>query len=152
MLFFPKEHLVLFSRSELWKSGKDFAHGTGHGVGYCLNVHEGPFSISKNNNIPLQEGMVFSNEPGYYLEGKFGIRIENLVTIKKKTIRGNNKPFMNKELSKAIKNKSRMRNKYNKWKSRENYLEYQKSKKLCKFIAFKAEKLHFEQTYNFEER
>ena len=78
--------LDYISRSELWKSGKDFAHGTGHGVGYCLNVHEGPFSISKNNNIPLQEGMVFSNEPGYYLEGKFGIRIENLVTIKKKTI------------------------------------------------------------------
>ncbi len=71
-------------RSELWQRGKDFAHGTGHGVGYCLNVHEGPFSISKNNKIPLQEGMVFSNEPGYYLEGKFGIRIENLVTIKRK--------------------------------------------------------------------
>ena len=87
---FPKgtsgAFLDYIARSELWKSGKDFAHGTGHGVGYCLNVHEGPFSISKNNNIPLQEGMVFSNEPGYYLEGKFGIRIENLVTIKKKTI------------------------------------------------------------------
>ena len=71
--------------------------------------------------------------------------VDRHAPIKKKTIRGNNKPFMNKELSKAIKNKSRLRNKYNKWKSRENYLEYQKSKKLCKFIAFKAEKLHFEQ-------
>ena len=49
-----------------------------------MNVHEGPFSISKYNNIPLQEGMVFSNEPGYYSENQFGIRIENLVTIKKK--------------------------------------------------------------------
>ena len=71
--------------------------------------------------------------------------VDRHAPIKKKIIRGNNKPFMNKELSKAIKNKSRIRNRYNKWKSRENYLEYQKSKKLCKFLAFKAEKLHFEQ-------
>ena len=75
----------------------------------------------------------------------FSLLLIGMHQLRKKTIRGNNKPFMNKELSKAIKNKSRLRNKYNKWKSRENYLEYQKSKKLCKFIAFKAEKLHFEQ-------
>ena len=92
---FPKgtsgAFLDYIARSELWKSGKDFGHGTGHGVGYCLNVHEGPFSISKNSNMPLQEDMVFSNEPGFYLEGKFGIRIENLVTIRKKII--NKKEF-----------------------------------------------------------
>ncbi len=96
---FPKgtsgAFLDYLTRSELWKRGKDFGHGTGHGVGYCLNVHEGPFSISKNNKISLQEGMVFSNEPGYYLEGKFGIRIENLVTVKTKVI--NEKEFLSIE-------------------------------------------------------
>ena len=63
--------------------GLDYAHGTGHGVGFFLNVHEGPQSISKNNNSPLKEGMILSNEPGYYSENKFGIRIENLIFIKK---------------------------------------------------------------------
>ncbi len=59
----------------------DYPHGTGHGVGYFLNVHEGPQSLSKNNKINLQHGMIVSNEPGYYKEGSFGIRIENLVYI-----------------------------------------------------------------------
>ena len=59
-------------------------HGTGHGVGYFLNVHEGPQSISKNNNTFFREGMIFSNEPGYYKKNKFGIRIENLIFIRKK--------------------------------------------------------------------
>ena len=63
--------------------GLDYAHGTGHGVGFFLNVHEGPQSISKYNNIKLQEGMILSNEPGYYKKGKFGIRIENLIFVKK---------------------------------------------------------------------
>ena len=84
---FPKgtsgAFLDYISRSELWKSGKDFAHGTGHGVGYYLNVHEGPQAISKYNNIQLQEGMILSNEPGYYLNNKYGIRIENLVYVTK---------------------------------------------------------------------
>jgi len=73
-------YLDNIARSFLWAEGKDFAHGTGHGVGYCLNVHEGPFSISDRNNIPLKKGMVFSNEPGFYKEDCYGIRIENLVT------------------------------------------------------------------------
>ena len=60
----------------------DYPHGTGHGVGYFLNVHEGPQSLSKNNKIHLKNGMILSNEPGYYKEGNFGIRIENLVYIK----------------------------------------------------------------------
>ena len=63
--------------------GLDYAHGTGHGVGYFLNVHEGPHAISKNNKISLKEGMVVSNEPGYYEKNKFGIRIENLIYVKK---------------------------------------------------------------------
>jgi len=61
----------------------DYAHGTGHGVGYFLNVHEGPQSISKKNNIRLKPGMIISNEPGYYEKGKFGLRIENLLYVKK---------------------------------------------------------------------
>ena len=61
----------------------DYPHGTGHGVGYFLNVHEGPQSLSKNNKVILRDGMVLSNEPGYYKKGSFGIRIENLVYIKK---------------------------------------------------------------------
>ena len=61
----------------------DYAHGTGHGVGYFLNVHEGPQAISKNNKIIFKEGMIVSNEPGYYEKGKFGIRIENLIVVKK---------------------------------------------------------------------
>ena len=71
------------ARKSLRSIGLDFKHGTGHGVGFFLNVHEGPQSISKNNFVKLQEGMIVSNEPGYYLENKFGIRIENLVYIKK---------------------------------------------------------------------
>ncbi len=63
--------------------GLDYGHGTGHGVGFFLNVHEGPQSISKFNNVKLKEGMILSNEPGYYKENQFGIRIENLVYVKK---------------------------------------------------------------------
>ena len=61
----------------------DYPHGTGHGVGYFLNVHEGPQSFSKNNKVKLKSGMIISNEPGFYKEGNFGIRIENLIYIKK---------------------------------------------------------------------
>ncbi|WP_415284343.1 M24 family metallopeptidase [Candidatus Pelagibacter sp. Uisw_130] len=71
------------ARKFLKKDGKDYAHGTGHGVGFFLNVHEGPQSISKYNNIKIEKGMILSNEPGYYKENHFGIRIENLVYTKK---------------------------------------------------------------------
>ena len=71
------------ARKFLKQINLDYSHGTGHGVGYFLNVHEGPISISKNNKINLQDGMVLSNEPGYYEKEKFGIRIENLVYVKK---------------------------------------------------------------------
>ena len=71
------------ARKYLIKSGLDYKHGTGHGVGYYLNVHEGPQAISKFNTIKFQEGMILSNEPGFYKKGSFGIRIENLVYIKK---------------------------------------------------------------------
>ena len=71
------------ARKSLKEAKLDYPHGTGHGVGYFLNVHEGPQSFSKNNKINLKSGMIISNEPGYYKEGSFGIRIENLIYIKK---------------------------------------------------------------------
>jgi len=71
------------ARKPLRQINLDYAHGTGHGVGYFLNVHEGPQAISNGNKVKFKEGMVVSNEPGYYEKGKFGIRIENLVTVKK---------------------------------------------------------------------
>ena len=71
------------ARKYLLKVKKDFKHGTGHGVGYFLNVHEGPQAISKSNYIKLREGMILSNEPGFYSQGKYGIRIENLIYVKK---------------------------------------------------------------------
>ena len=71
------------ARAYLKKSGLDYDHGTGHGVGFFSNVHEGPQAISKFNIIRLQQGMILSNEPGYYRKGKFGIRIENLLYIKR---------------------------------------------------------------------
>ena len=71
------------ARKFLKKSNLDYAHGTGHGVGFFLNVHEGPQSISKINKVKIKEGMILSNEPGFYKKNKFGIRIENLVFVKK---------------------------------------------------------------------
>ena len=69
------------ARTHLWQAGLDFDHGTGHGVGVYLSVHEGPQRIARTSNVPLQPGMILSNEPGYYKPGHFGIRIENLVVV-----------------------------------------------------------------------
>jgi Xaa-Pro aminopeptidase len=71
------------ARKYLRQINLDYAHGTGHGVGYFLNVHEGPHAISKRNKVNFREGMVVSNEPGYYEKNNFGIRIENLIYVKK---------------------------------------------------------------------
>ena len=74
--------LDAIARAPIWKQGKDYAHGTGHGVGFFLNVHEGPCNISSRNcNIPLSEHMITSIEPGYYKENHYGIRIENLAQV-----------------------------------------------------------------------
>src|SRR5262249_50258829 len=70
-----------FARQFLWAAGLDFDHGTGHGVGSYLSVHEGPGRISKLGTVPLARGMILSNEPGYYKTGAYGIRIENLVLV-----------------------------------------------------------------------
>ena len=71
-----------FARAALWQAGVDYAHGTGHGVGSYLSVHEGPQRISRLGSAELKPGMILSNEPGYYRPGAFGIRIENLVLVK----------------------------------------------------------------------
>ena len=83
---FPKgttgSQLDALARRALWEAGLDFDHGTGHGVGSYLGVHEGPQRISKAvNTQPLLPGMIVSNEPGYYKTGAYGIRIENLVVV-----------------------------------------------------------------------
>jgi Xaa-Pro aminopeptidase len=76
-------HLDVLARTPLWQAGQDYDHGTGHGVGSYLSVHEGPHGISRRSNVPLEPGMIVSNEPGYYREGAFGIRIENLIVVHK---------------------------------------------------------------------
>ncbi len=90
-------HLIdKLARKFLNKVGLNYSHGTGHGVGFFLNVHEGPQNISKYNYVPLKEGMILSNEPGYYLENKYGIRIENLIYIfsKNKELRFKNLTYV----------------------------------------------------------
>lgn len=87
---FPKglagRDIDAFARAALWQAGLDYDHGTGHGVGAYLSVHEGPASISRRSHEPLLPGMILSNEPGYYEEGAFGIRIENLIVVEPATI------------------------------------------------------------------
>jgi Xaa-Pro aminopeptidase len=74
--------LDALARAALWQYGYDFDHGTGHGVGSYLSVHEGPARISKAGRVALEPGMILSNEPGHYVKGKYGIRIENLLVVK----------------------------------------------------------------------
>jgi Xaa-Pro aminopeptidase len=73
--------LDALARAALWQAGLDYDHGTGHGVGHYLSVHEGPQSLSRRSNVPFEPGMVVSNEPGYYRAGRFGIRSENLLAV-----------------------------------------------------------------------
>ncbi len=85
-LWFPEKtagrEIDAFARAALWRAGLDYGHGTGHGVGAYLSVHEGPASISRRGDARLEPGMILSNEPGVYAAGRFGIRIENLVTVR----------------------------------------------------------------------
>ncbi len=101
---FPKgtrgSQLDSFARRALWEAGVDYAHGTGHGVGAFLSVHEGPQRISpagssqSGGDEPLAAGMILSNEPGYYKTGEYGIRIENLVLVVEKQVAGAEKPML----------------------------------------------------------
>lgn len=74
-------HLDSIARYPLWMAGQDYNHGTGHGVGVYLSVHEGPQRLARISDVPFEPGMILSNEPGYYREGAFGIRIENLIVV-----------------------------------------------------------------------
>ncbi|MGE0211031.1 MAG: aminopeptidase P family protein [Parvibaculaceae bacterium] len=91
-------HLDAFARHALWQAGLDFDHGTGHGVGSYLSVHEGPARFSKADRTVLEPGMILSNEPGYYKQGHFGIRIENLVVVREaEPIEGGERPMRSLE-------------------------------------------------------
>jgi Xaa-Pro aminopeptidase len=85
---FPKNttgaQLDILARRYLYTLGLDYPHGTGHGVGSYLNVHEGPIGIGRGAHTPLEEGMVLSNEPGYYEPYQFGIRLENMMLVEKR--------------------------------------------------------------------
>ena len=88
-------HLDSLARRPLWAVGLDFDHGTGHGVGSYLSVHEGPAGISRAGRmVPLKAGMILSDEPGYYLPGHYGIRLENLLLVQEASMPGALKPFL----------------------------------------------------------
>jgi len=88
----PGSHLDVLARQALWQYGLDFGHGTGHGVGYCLNCHEGPHAFStsaaKNNAVAFLPGMIITDEPGFYKENCYGIRHENMLEVVESQIKG----------------------------------------------------------------
>jgi Xaa-Pro aminopeptidase len=90
----PGRDIDALARFNLWVAGQDYDHGTGHGVGAFLSVHEGPQRISRVSEVPLEAGMILSNEPGYYREGAFGIRLENLIVVHEAPALGDNRAQM----------------------------------------------------------
>ncbi len=98
-LIFPEglggAYIDAFARRALWQIGLDYDHGTGHGVGSYLSVHEGPVSISRlARPVPVSAGMILSNEPGYYLPGQYGIRMENLLLVQPAEMPAGSRPFL----------------------------------------------------------
>ncbi len=95
---FPKgtsgAQIDALARLPLWQAGLDFDHGTGHGVGVYLSVHEGPQRIAKVGGVGLEPGMILSNEPGFYKAGAYGIRIENLIVVEPRVIAGGDRTMM----------------------------------------------------------
>jgi Xaa-Pro aminopeptidase len=95
---FPKgttgAQLDSLARQPLWEAGLDFDHGTGHGIGSYLSVHEGPQRIAKTGTTPLEVGMMLSNEPGYYKPGAYGIRTENLILVESRKIAGGDREML----------------------------------------------------------
>lgn len=96
---FPKgttgSQLDVLARQHLWNAGLDFDHGTGHGVGAYLSVHEGPVRINRSDRTALEPGMITSNEPGYYKPGHYGIRIENLIMVREASpVKGGDRPML----------------------------------------------------------
>ena len=99
MIRFPKgttgSQIDVLARQHLWTAGLDFDHGTGHGVGAYLSVHEGPARINKSDRTALEPGMILSNEPGFYKQGDYGIRIENLIMVHEaKPVDGGDRPML----------------------------------------------------------
>ncbi|MCB1395721.1 MAG: aminopeptidase P family protein, partial [Rhodobacteraceae bacterium] len=90
-------HLDALARYPLWLAGLDYDHGTGHGVGAALSVHEGPARLSRVSMLPLEPGMILSNEPGYYRAGGWGIRIENLLIVREAAPLGDNRRMLDFE-------------------------------------------------------
>lgn len=90
-------HLDALARYPLWLAGQDYDHGTGHGVGAALSVHEGPVRLSRISTLPLEPGMILSNEPGYYRAGGWGIRIENLIAVQEAAPLGDNRRMLDFE-------------------------------------------------------
>jgi Xaa-Pro aminopeptidase len=98
-LVFPQgvagPHLDSFARAALWRAGLDYDHGTGHGVGSYLSVHEGPVTLSRAANlVPIVDGLILSDEPGFYAPGEYGIRLENLLLVQPAELPGARKPFL----------------------------------------------------------
>lgn len=87
-------HLDALARFPLWLAGQDYDHGTGHGVGAALSVHEAPVRLSRISTLPLEPGMILSNEPGYYRAGGWGIRIENLIVVREAPPLGDNRKML----------------------------------------------------------
>jgi Xaa-Pro aminopeptidase len=88
-------HIDSFARRALWQAGLDYDHGTGHGVGAYLSVHEGPAGISRAaRTVPIEAGMILSDEPGFYLPGEYGIRLENLLLVQEAALPDAKKPFL----------------------------------------------------------
>ena len=131
------------ARKFLKKSNLDYAHGTGHGVGFFLNVHEGPQSISKFNKVKIKEGMILSNEPGYYKKDSFGIRIENLVFVKKNrsklyfenlTLAPIEKELINYNLLNSVEKDYLLKYHINVYSKLSKYLNFEERKWLASFI------------------
>ena len=120
------------AREYLKQIGLDYAHGTGHGVGYFLNVHEGPHAISKRNKINFKEGMIVSNEPGYYEKNKFGIRIENLIYVKKNKKKMNFENLTMAPIEKDLIIKESLNNKEKRWLNNYHKIVF---KKLIPFMS-----------------
>ena len=132
------------ARIALWSKGKDYAHGTGHGVGSVLSVHEGPISISKTSECFFENGMVISNEPGYYENGRYGIRIENLEVVSKFKIKNSKENFFHFENLTRVPLESKLINKKMLTKFEIDWVnEYHKKvyQNLVKFIEIENEEL-----------
>ena len=130
------------ARKPLQEINLDYAHGTGHGVGYFLSVHEGPQAISKGNKVVFKKGMIISNEPGFYQKNKFGIRIENLIYVKKNKNKLKFEDLTLVPLDKNLINKKMLSSKELIWINNYHKKVYNSLKKYMKKLDLKDLKKH----------